>query len=112
MNALLGATWETELEQILETRYFRFHSPLGIKGLAKERDKGESLWLLAVESDEPNRGNFSKFIESCKQEYRTIFIAEVWNGVLKKTLLRKGFREEHAIDPDVKERVNVMRWDK
>lgn len=94
----------------LGTGYQRFCSNFGIDGLARTFSK-DKLELLAVVSTDEGRGNFRRFIESCKGEYQRIYIWEIFNPVLHGVLKRYGFAPTKMYEQD-REWVEGWRWEK
>lgn len=111
MKPVLGETQEHWASQILGTGYRQFNSPSGIGGLAKEKEDGNRLDILAVHSETPRAGQFRQFIGQCKEQYKTICVWVVDNITLRAALIRYGFTEETEVQPDG-EYVNGFRWDK
>lgn len=72
------------------------------------RINGDSIDILAVESDHPGRGDFSKWLRVVMQQYERVRFLHVGNDVLRKYLLRKGFRDVEWFEGN--ELVEGMRW--
>lgn len=113
-HPVLGKTELCPTSRILATGYFRFESPSGIDGLAKPH--GPTLEILAVHARKPGHGQFRLFIGVAQENFQTIKIWHVWNGLLKSKLLYSyGFREvkERAVFADgSSEEIEGCRWDR
>jgi hypothetical protein len=59
------------------------------RGLAMVR--GDRLDILAIATEHEGRGEFSRFLAKCKENYSVIGIWEIWNPILKTILARKDF---------------------
>lgn len=93
MKPMMGKTMLCPFSQLLETGYYRFHAYCGVGGLAKEVK--EELHILAIHADDPGTGQFRKFIQLAKKNYKSIYVWEVWNSTLERTLMRYEF---HQVD--------------
>lgn len=92
---------------ILQTGFQEFETPMcGVGGLAKEYDR--TIEILAVHASQPGTGQFRHFIDELKDSFDTIFILEVWNPDLQKTLKRYGFTRMTREEPD--ETITGFRW--
>lgn len=98
--------WPHHLGVILKTGFLEFESMAGVGGLAKEYDR--TIEILAVHASNPGTGQFRAFIEELKGSFETIFIWEVWNPDLKKTLKRYGFNKTKREEPD--ETITGFKW--
>lgn len=98
MNPILGEIKKDPTAEALGTGMLQFNSPCGVSGLCQELSDGDEFILLAVESINPGTGQFRTFINQCKSNYKIIRVLEVWNDLLRKTLLRYGFVESSWID--------------
>jgi hypothetical protein len=110
MNPILGQTNKHWISTMFGTDYMQFQSPIGVGGLAKERNES---WLdvLAVHSDNPGSGQFREFIKLCKEEYKTVCFWVDMNPDLGKILTRYGFTPEVDVLGSG-ETVDGWRWDK
>lgn len=98
--------------KILGTGYKQFSTIMGIHGLAKIEPR-RSLHVLAVVSDKPGQGQFEKFIEVAKHNYREICIWHTWNPGLVTFLKRNGFayhNREETYGSGQKEFCSGLRW--
>lgn len=107
MSAVLGIMEPDPISMELGTGYLRFHSPCGVRGLAKE-NKGR-LDILAVESQTPGTGEFKAFIEGCKAQYSIICVWLTWNPLVGPILERWGFRR--VTEWHIDENIEGWRWD-
>ena len=96
MHAILGPTETDPLAQMLGTGFCRFHSPLGIKGLARENPG--KLELLAVDATHPGTGQFREFVKQLKNCYPVICVWFDWNPLVGPMLARYGFTKHSEID--------------
>jgi len=76
--------------QLLGTGYSRFNWQGRITGLCKIT--GSEIQILAVVATNPGKGDFRKFVEEAKKEYRCIKIWHVGNSFLRAALTGYGFR--------------------
>jgi len=98
-----------EASQMLGTGYLRFYSEAGVHGLAKIVGLTE-LHVLAVSSVTPGTGQFRRFLALCKADCQAVYVWEVWNEELAKTLGRHGFV---ACDGEHKgEKLTGMVWNR
>ena len=90
----------------------RFRSHLHVDGLALHT--AHRLDLIAILCLAPGQGCFRRFIEACKQHYKTIGVWQIENPWLPAVLVRYGFKPAaECIEPDdVGEIVNGYRWDR
>lgn len=107
MKAMMGKTSPDPMGELLGTGYQRFQAHCGINGLAK--DDAEHLEVLAVDANKPGTGQFRKFIELAKKNYRCVTIWEVWNDDLRNALSRYGFEPCQKTMP-WGEQVTGMIW--
>lgn len=118
-RALLGRVWQTEIERVLKTGYWRFDSPLNIHGMCRIRgatppypfgDPTDVLDILAIGAHTPGKGDLRRFLEAAKQEFKTIYVWEVWNKWLPDVLLRYGFLPVRERDILTKEMMRGFCW--
>lgn len=90
-------TWEPDpYGVILGTGYMRFTTDIGIDGLAKIN--GDRLDVLAVHAETPGKGQFRKFIEECKNNFREICVWEDFNPIVGVALKRYGFEPTMEVE--------------
>lgn len=96
-----------EASELLGTGYFRFISEAGVHGLARIVGVAD-LHILAVSALAPGTGQFRDFITRCKAGSQNIFIWEIANDELEKTLGRYGFVP--CTDMVKGEKLTGMKW--
>lgn len=90
--AVLGVTKNNMWGDLLGTGFREFESPEGINGLYMIAEGG--LHLLAVFARNPGTGQFRRFIEKAKDEFRFIQIDDIMNPTMTGILERYGFVQE------------------
>lgn len=111
VQSLLGTLLPDKVAQVLNTKFDRFVSPLGIDGLVREAESGR-LEFLAIVATEPGTGQFTRFMEQCQRECHTICVWQIMNPRFEKMLGKRGFYPWSEVHRDLGETLNGMRWDR
>lgn len=97
----LGVMFPTAVAKALKSGFQEFFSPFGIGGLAKLTDEG--LEILAIASDDPGNGNFTRFMDVVESKFNLVRFWDVLNPVLLTTLMRRCYTlqtlpDEHGVN--------------
>jgi hypothetical protein len=93
--------------EILGTGFQRFAvHRFELNGLLKIT--GDSLEILAVVSENEDRGNFRDFIDACKDRFREVIVWHIDNPIVESALSRYGFVATQKFERD--ERIPGMIW--
>ena len=96
------------LQDIFNSEHEHFHSGYKITGLV--RINGDRISFLAVTSEDPGKGNFTRFLDRCEKEYNEIHFLHVWNAWLGRTLVRRGYSpNSEKVEGEV---LNALIWRK
>ena len=97
-------TWEAHSwGELLGAEFMQFTAPNSINGLARivEREhKGRVLQLLAVASDKPGQGNFSRFMQCAMRNFDTIEVLHIESAVVNDYCKRHSFTPFKRIEED------------
>lgn len=108
---LFSRVYRTPIEHLLNSEFSRFDSNLGLRGMARIRgDEMDVLDLLVVDAAQPGNGALRRFINAAKQQFKTIYVWEIWNPWLPAVLVRYGFYPVSERDALTGEKLNGYRW--
>lgn len=94
--------------EALGTNFLKFNnSTLEVDGLCQVEHK--TIRILAIVSMREGRGMFTAFLRELMQHYETIEFLCVWNGDLRRKLLKVGFKRFWLEDSD-KKKMECYRW--
>jgi hypothetical protein len=79
------------------------------EGFVFEVDGG--IYISFIESKEPGRGHFSRYLQELKQKYKFIKVPTPF-AQMRAICLKKGFSETHEYSKDFDEEVELLLWQK